>query len=77
MHREAKLNSDSSAAKSAAMPSKARRKRASTGAGGASPKRMHGWPSCRNMNRLGEYAALNDEPANGMHELIRAPTDIE
>ena len=32
---------------------------------------------CRNMNRLGEYAALNDEPANGMHELIRAPTDIE
>jgi hypothetical protein len=29
------------------------------------------------MNRLGEYAALNDEPANGMHELIRAPTDIE
>jgi hypothetical protein len=27
--------------------------------------------------RLCEYAALNDEPANGMHKLIRVPTDIE
>jgi hypothetical protein len=33
--------------------------------------------ACWNMDRLGEYAALNDEPANGMHELIRESTDID
>jgi len=33
--------------------------------------------SCQSMNRLCEYAALNDESADGVHEFIRVPTGIE